>query len=86
MCVPVLTTICLKILVPAPHSVYSPDAAMRRMYTRFGYFVEGVDHFDSAAFRLSYMEATAMDPASRILLEQTQVRSSAKWLECNGLD
>lgn len=44
------------------------------MYTRFGYFVEDIDRFDSAAFRLSYVEAAAMDPASRILLEQTQAR------------
>ena len=44
------------------------------MYTRFGYFVEDIDRFDSAAFRLSYVEASAMDPASRILLEQTQAR------------
>ena len=45
------------------------------MYVRFGCFVERVDEFDSAAFRLSYTEAAAMDPQCRVLLEQTLVRT-----------
>jgi acyl transferase domain-containing protein len=47
------------------------------MYVRFGAFVEGVDRFDSGAFRLPYAEAAALDPQARILLEQTHV--SASW-------
>ena len=41
-------------------------------YVRFGYFVDAVDLFDAAAFRLAASEATAMDPQTRICLEQTQ--------------
>ena len=55
-------------------SCYAPDAAPRHLYVRFGCFVERIDQFDSAAFRLSYVEAAAMDPQCRILLEQTAVR------------
>ena len=44
------------------------------MYVRFGAFVDGVDRFDSGAFRLPYTEAAALDPQARILLEQTHVR------------
>jgi Beta-ketoacyl synthase, N-terminal domain len=40
---------------------------------RFGAFVDGVDQFDSGAFRLPYAEAAALDPQARILLEQTHV-------------
>ena len=58
-------------------SCYAPDAAPRRLYVRFGCFAEYTDEFDSAAFRLSYMEAAAMDPQCRILLEQTAVRCTA---------
>lgn len=43
------------------------------MYVRFGAFVEGVERFDSGAFRLPYAEAAALDPQARILLEQTHV-------------
>lgn len=42
------------------------------MYVRFGAFVDGVERFDSGAFRLPYAEAAALDPQARILLEQTQ--------------
>ena len=57
-------------------SCYAPDAAPRRLYVRFGCFTERIDEFDSAAFRLSYTEAAAMDPQCRILLEQTAVRTA----------
>jgi acyl transferase domain-containing protein len=57
-------------------SCYAPDAAPRRLYVRFGCFVERVNEFDSAAFRLSYMEAAATDPQCRILLVQTAVRTA----------
>lgn len=43
------------------------------MYVRFGCFVDGIDRFDSGAFRLPYAEAAALDPQARILLEQTHV-------------
>ena len=54
----------------------------RKMYVRFGAFVDGVDQFDSGAFRLPYAEAAALDPQARILLEQTHVsaHSSVKVL------
>ena len=45
----------------------------RKIYVRFGAFVDGVDQFDSGAFRLPYAEAAALDPQARILLEQTHV-------------
>lgn len=48
----------------------------RKLYVRFGAFVEGVEHFDSGAFRLPYAEAAALDLQARILLEQTHVRAS----------
>ncbi len=45
-------------------------------YVRFGYFVDAVDLFDAAAFRLAASEAAAMDPQTRICLEQTQAGPS----------
>lgn len=52
----------------------------RKMYVRFGACMDGIDRFDSGAFRLKYAEAAALDPQARILLEQTHVsaRSSVK--------
>ena len=41
-------------------------------YVRFGYYVEAVDLFDAGAFRLAASEASAVDPQTRICLEQTQ--------------
>lgn len=46
---------------------------------RFGAFVDGVERFDSSAFRLPYSEAAALDPQARILLEQTQVWPIHVW-------
>ena len=45
----------------------------RKMYVRFGAFLDGIAQFDSGAFRLPYAEASALDPQARILLEQTHV-------------
>lgn len=42
-------------------------------YVRFGCFVDDVAQFDAGAFRLASGEATAMDPQTRLALEQTQV-------------
>lgn len=46
-------------------------------YVRFGCFVDGVEDFDAAGFRLASGEAVALDPQTRIALEQTQVRNAA---------
>lgn len=46
-------------------------------YVRFGCFVEGVEDFDAGAFRLAPGEAAAMDPQTRIALQQTQVHAHA---------
>jgi len=43
------------------------------MYVRFAAFMDGIDEFDAALFRLSQSEAAGMDPQGRILLEQTHL-------------
>ncbi|KAK9841826.1 hypothetical protein WJX81_005522 [Elliptochloris bilobata] len=51
---------------------YAPEAAGGlTMYVRLGAFVPDIDSFDAALFRLSLAEGQAMDPQTRILLEQT---------------
>lgn len=44
-----------------------------RIYTRFGSYLDRVEDFDVAAFKLSQAEALHMDPHARLLLEHTQV-------------
>jgi len=61
---------------PIPASRWNPDEARGLpadltaavSATRFGSFLQGVDHFDAAAFGLSGPEALAMDPQHRLLL------------------
>ena len=50
--------------------------AAGRSYTRFGAFLDGggVAAFDAGALRFSRLEAVALDPHARLLLESTQVR------------
>ncbi|MEU9828093.1 type I polyketide synthase [Micromonospora chersina] len=49
---------------------YSPDpAAPGRTVSRWGGFLDGVEDFDAAFFRMSPQEAAAADPQQRLMLE-----------------
>ena len=50
---------------------YHPIGDSRKMYVRFGGWLDGIDLFDREAFRLSQSEVVGMDPQIRMLLENT---------------
>jgi 3-oxoacyl-(acyl-carrier-protein) synthase/acyl carrier protein len=48
---------------------YHPDAGPGRLNARFGAFCQGIGAFDAKYFRMSRVEATALDPQARLLLQ-----------------
>ena len=45
------------------------DAAVQNSACRFGAFIDGIDQFDAAFFRISPVEAQLLDPQQRLMLE-----------------
>ena len=58
-----------------------PDDAVRSPACQFGGFVEDIDRFDAAFFRISPVEAQMLDPQQRMMLE-----TSWHALEDAGID
>ncbi len=46
-----------------------PEAATQNSACRFGAFIDGIDQFDAAFFRISPVEAQLLDPQQRLMLE-----------------
>ena len=61
---------------PAASALSKPQCSRVCRYVRFGYFVDAVEVFDALAFMLPALEAAAMDPQTRICLEQTQASAA----------
>ena len=59
-------------------AIAAPDDILASNMLRFACFMDQVDRFDSGAFRLAKAEATALDPQSRVLLEQTLASLQAR--------
>ena len=45
------------------------DAAVQNSACRYGAFIDGIDQFDAAFFRISPVEAQLLDPQQRLMLE-----------------
>ncbi|MCP3137809.1 beta-ketoacyl synthase N-terminal-like domain-containing protein [Pyxidicoccus xibeiensis] len=54
-----------------PGQFYSPEPGPGRTNSRWGGFVEGIDLFDPAYFRVSEALAPQLDPLQRLMLETT---------------
>ena len=54
-------------------------------YVRHGAWLEGLNDFDQGLFGVPPGDALALDPQSRILLEQVQVGTAALRLQCAKL-
>lgn len=53
--------------------ISAEDDVLHSNMLRAAYFLDRVDQFDDGAFRQSKSEAMAMDPQTRVLLEQSYV-------------
>ena len=53
------------------NTIPAPDDVLASNMLRFACFMDQVDRFDSGVFRLARAEAAALDPQSRVLLQQT---------------
>lgn len=50
--------------------LYSPDVEPGKLYVRFAATIEHIQEFDAELFKMPHSEALAMDPQSRILIEE----------------